>query len=113
MPDQSTDQRFRLDPDALRRYHAIAAEVATQLTTAAQTASGAIGLDQVRTDLGLVGEEFAARLETVIGEHVQTLTTAAAVVSAHGEALRQHATTATATDQDAAAGLARAEETLA
>ena len=106
-------QPFRIDPEALARYNAVAAEVAQMLTTAAHTASTGTGLDQVRTDLGIVGAEFADRLETVIGEHVQTLTTAASVVSTHGEQLRHHATTATGIDTDAAAGLERTGETLA
>ncbi|WP_378738377.1 hypothetical protein [Nocardia brasiliensis] len=103
---------LNLDPAAVAAYTAIADAVSQQLASAAAVASGAVDPDQLTTDLGLVGADFAARFAAAVSEHAQALSTAGQLVGTYGEILRGYSTDMQGVDADTAGAITRTGETL-
>ncbi|WP_405161584.1 hypothetical protein OG203_35435 [Nocardia sp. NBC_01499] len=103
---------LKLDPAAVAAYTAIADAVSQQLASAAAVASGAVNQDQLVTDLGLIGADFAARFTTAVGEHAQALSTAGQLVGTYGQILRDYSAGMQDVDADTAGAITRIGETL-
>ncbi|WP_433662778.1 hypothetical protein ACQPW1_11880 [Nocardia sp. CA-128927] len=103
---------LKLDPAAVAAYTAIADAVSQQLASAAAVASGAVNQNQLATDLGLVGADFAARFTTAVSEHAQALSTAGQLVGTYGEILRGYSTNMQGIDTDTAGALDKTGEAL-
>ncbi|MFD0366336.1 hypothetical protein ACFQZZ_33305 [Nocardia sp. GCM10030253] len=104
----SSSAGINLDPAAMNTYATAMDQVATGLTAAAATLTDLSPADQLRTDLGVVGAEFAAELDAALAEHADTLTTGAHMVGEYRRVLRDYTRIAVDGDHDIAAALNRA-----
>ncbi|WP_231390407.1 hypothetical protein [Nocardia sp. CNY236] len=100
-----------LDPAAVAAYTAIADAVSEQLASAAAVVSGAVHPQQLSTDLGLVGAEFAARFTAAVSEHAQALSTAGQLVGAYGHVLREYTEHVSDIDATTATAISRTDHT--
>ncbi|MBF4995777.1 hypothetical protein IRT45_01245 [Nocardia sp. BSTN01] len=100
---------MRVDPAAMAAYTAIANTVSQQLASAASVTAGAVDPQQLATDLGLVGADFAAKFAAAVSEHAQALSTAGKLVSAYGRGLHTYTAGVQGTDEDSAVAITRTE----
>lgn len=103
------DTVLRVDPAAMAAYTAIANTVSQQLASAASVTAGAVDPQQLATDLGLVGADFAAKFAAAVSEHAQALSTAGKLVSAYGRGLNAYTAGVQGTDEDSAVAITRTE----
>ncbi|WP_245662557.1 hypothetical protein [Nocardia vermiculata] len=108
----SSDAVMRVDPAAMAAYTAIAKAVSQQLGSAAAVAEGAVDSQQLTTDLGLVGADFATKFAAAVSEHAQALSTAGKLVSAYGSTLSTYTAGVRGSDEESAAAIERTEQAL-
>ena len=67
---------------------------------------------QLTTDLGLVGADFATKFAAAVSEHAQALSTAGKLVSAYGSTLGTYTAGVQGSDEESAAAIERTEQAL-